>query len=57
MRWKKRLVLNGLYRTLDFSRSLEVIEKMERETGIEPATSSLGSWHSTTELLPLTGCC
>ena len=32
---------------------LEVIEKMERETGFEPATSSLGSWHSTTELLPL----
>src|SRR5579863_10232262 len=27
---------------------------MERETGIEPATSSLGSWHSTAELLPLT---
>ena len=26
---------------------------MERETGIEPATSSLGSWHSTAELLPL----
>ena len=26
--------------------------KMERETGFEPATSSLGSWHSTTELLP-----
>src|SRR5438067_185303 len=25
---------------------------MERETGFEPATSSLGSWHSTTELLP-----
>src|ERR1700681_399255 len=25
---------------------------MERETGAEPATSSLGSWHSTTELLP-----
>lgn len=25
----------------------------ERETGIEPATSSLGSLHSTTELLPL----
>jgi hypothetical protein len=31
-----------------------MIEKMERETGIEPATSSLGSWHSTAELLPLT---
>jgi hypothetical protein len=28
-------------------------EEMERETGLEPATSSLGSWHSTTELLPL----
>ena len=27
--------------------------KMERETGIEPATSSLGSWRSTAELLPL----
>ena len=27
---------------------------MERETGLEPATSSLGSWHSTAELLPLT---
>ena len=24
----------------------QVIEKMERETGIEPATSSLGSWYS-----------
>ena len=32
--------------------SFQVIEKMERETGIEPATSSLGSWHSTAELLP-----
>ena len=31
----------------------QVTEKMERETGFEPATSSLGSWHSTTELLPL----
>ena len=29
---------------------------MERETGIEPATSSLGSWRSTAELLPLTCC-
>ena len=25
---------------------------MEREMGLEPTTSSLGSWHSTTELLP-----
>ena len=30
-------------------------ERMERETGIEPATSSLGSWRSTAELLPLAG--
>ena len=28
---------------------------MERETGIEPVTSSLGSWRSTAELLPLAG--
>src|SRR6516164_577569 len=28
-------------------------KKLERETGIEPATSSLGSWRSTAELLPL----
>ncbi len=32
--------------------SSQLIEKLERETGVEPATSSLGSWHSTTELLP-----
>jgi hypothetical protein len=35
-------------------RERESIEIMERETGIEPATSSLGSWRSTAELLPLT---
>ena len=32
---------------------VRTLETMERETGLEPATSSLGSWHSTTELLPL----
>jgi hypothetical protein len=37
----------------EVAESSQVIEKMERETGFEPATSSLGSWHSTTELLPL----
>jgi hypothetical protein len=31
------------------------LKGMERETGIEPATSSLGSWRSTAELLPLGG--
>ena len=30
-----------------------MIANMERETGIEPVTSSLGSWRSTAELLPL----
>src|SRR4051812_8816152 len=25
---------------------------LERETGLEPATSTLARWHSTTELLP-----
>jgi hypothetical protein len=29
------------------------LKKLERETGIEPVTSSLGSWRSTAELLPL----
>ncbi len=28
---------------------------MERETGLEPATSTLARLHSTTELLPLDG--
>jgi hypothetical protein len=32
---------------------LSCLALLERETGIEPATSSLGSWHSTAELLPL----
>jgi hypothetical protein len=27
--------------------------RMERAMGIEPTTSSLGSWHSTAELRPL----
>ena len=31
----------------------QVVEKMERETGIEPATNSLEGCDSTTELLPL----
>ena len=31
----------------------KLLKSLERETGVEPATSSLGSWHSTTELLPL----
>src|SRR4051794_34731213 len=28
------------------------MKQSERATGLEPATSSLGSWHSTTELRP-----
>ena len=38
---------------MEVAEQAQVIEKMERETGFEPATSSLGSWHSTAELLPL----
>jgi hypothetical protein len=30
-------------------------KKMERETGFEPATSTLARSHSTTELFPLSG--
>ena len=37
---------------LSYSRSA-VKKKMERETGFEPATSTLARLHSTTELLPL----
>jgi hypothetical protein len=29
------------------------MEKNERETGVEPATSTLARWRSTTELFPL----
>jgi hypothetical protein len=36
--------------------SRKLLKGLERETGIEPATSSLGSWHSTAELLPLILC-
>ena len=32
--------------------TVQKVREVERETGIEPATSSLGSWHSTAELLP-----
>ncbi len=40
-------------RTWHMTSQNSLCEKMERETGIEPATSSLGSWRSTAELLPL----
>src|ERR1051325_7781237 len=33
-------------------RLLNCVILAERATGLEPATSSLGSWHSTTELRP-----
>ena len=43
------------YGRLDTSQcaSLGITRGMKRATGLEPATSSLGSWHSTTELRPL----
>ena len=36
-----------------FSSSFRQNTALERATGIEPVTSSLGSWHSTAELRPL----
>jgi hypothetical protein len=44
-------------RTLPLPDCLEMPEtkNLERETGFEPATSTLARSHSTTELLPLTG--
>src|SRR5262249_47616141 len=33
-------------------RTCSIGNQRERATGVEPATSSLGSWHSTTELRP-----
>ena len=32
---------------------MKAVRTMERETGLEPATSTLARLHSTTELLPL----
>ena len=34
-------------------RGIGQIIKLERKTGVEPATSTLARWRSTTELLPL----
>ncbi len=45
-------MLNGGLWRVGFSNGCKLLN-LERETGLEPATSSLGSWHSTTELLPL----
>ncbi len=38
---------------LNISENNDQIKKMERETGFEPATSTLARLHSTTELFPL----
>ena len=46
-------ILNMLEHTQKVAVNLLGFGKLERETGIEPATSSLGSWRSTAELLPL----
>src|SRR3954470_23428251 len=50
---EEKLIGNGFLNVL-VKRTLAG-RNLERETGIEPATSSLGSWHSTTELLPPLG--
>ena len=52
--WQQRLLgVSPLRTDRELAENRYVIENMERETGLEPVTSSLGSWHSTTELLPL----
>ena len=51
-----REMLAALYVRERYINAWKCLKTMERETGIEPATSSLGSWHSTAELLPLAGC-
>ena len=49
-------MLNGGLWRVRFSVTRKLLI-LERETGFEPATSSLGSWHSTTELLPRSCVC
>jgi hypothetical protein len=48
MKFRVRLPVKAALVQVEMSR-----EKMERETGIEPATNGLGSRYSTIELLPL----
>ena len=43
------------YRSKNLSGGLKSRINLERETGFEPATSTLARSHSTTELLPLAG--
>ena len=47
------MILNGGLWRVWFSNVCKLLI-LEREMGLEPTTSSLRSWHSTTELLPLT---
>ena len=42
-----------LERSLRFAEGKRKLSRMERETGFEPATSTLARSHSTTELFPL----
>jgi hypothetical protein len=44
---------NGGFADLCLTTWLCRLKKMERETGFEPATSTLARLHSTTELFPL----
>jgi hypothetical protein len=48
MKFRVRLPVKLSWWYVEMSR-----EKLERETGIEPATNGLGSRYSTIELLPL----
>ena len=48
MNWRWRFC-----RPLPYHLAMPPAKKVERETGFEPATSTLARLHSTTELLPL----
>ena len=55
-RWRRRAESNRRIKVLQTSPLATWVrrrKKMERETGLEPATSTLARWRSTTELFPL----
>ena len=51
LRWARASSRQGFAPPAQDSENFE--KPVERATGVEPATSSLGSWHSTAELRPL----
>lgn len=50
---KKKRIKQGSKKIARHSQRTKKEVKKERKTGLEPATSTLARWHSTTELLSL----